>query len=128
MSYLIPSRGEMAKLALEDAAAGIFIWCKDFIAMGEPPRTEYRVSFAVAFPPETPMEAAYMICGVLVREVDVARDCRIYDGTQTEPDPLIEKDTGSRIAFTGTKYAVFEDLLLTPFNNTIPDIYFGRKP
>lgn len=94
--------------------------------MYEAPRTEYRCSVALAFPPETPMEAIFAVSPRGVTEV--TGQCRIYDGTQTEPDPLIKQEIGDDApAYKGVIYIVFEDFLLTPFDNFIPDIYAGKR-
>lgn len=45
-----------------------------------------------------------------------------YDGTQTEPDPLIEEVEGEAPAYTGTAYLVFDGLPLADHGNRLPMI------
>lgn len=49
---------------------------------------------------------------------------RFYDGTQTEPDGLIEaiEGVGNTPAFKGTAYVVFDNIELTNFGNRVPQI------
>lgn len=73
------------------------------------------------------MEAAFAIlsCGPVA--LDLTKNCRLYDGAQTIPDPLIASDVGENCpAFRGTKYAVFQDFEADRFENQIPEIYFGK--
>ena len=50
---------------------------------------------------------------------------RVHRGAEEQvPDPLIEAVEGVAPAYRGTAYVVFEDLLLGPFGNRIPQLAF----
>lgn len=55
---------------------------------------------------------------------DIDAKIRFYNGTQTEPDPLIESIEGHAPSYEDYSYVVFEDLQLEKYGNRIPNFTF----